>query len=184
MENNRKLPYNIHRLEEGERIESFDCGDDDLNDFILNVAHLYRQELLAVTYVVQDYDTNRTLAYFTLATDKVSLSEFADKTEFNRFRKHRFVNEKRLRSYPSIKLCRIAVDISARNLHLGSMVLNLVKYSCLDDMKFGCRFITVDAYTEAIPFYLKNKFEIMTTSDKDDPHTRVLFYDLKQMTND
>lgn len=31
MENEQKLPYNIHRLEEGERIESFDCGDADLN---------------------------------------------------------------------------------------------------------------------------------------------------------
>ena len=27
MENEQKLPYNIHRLEEGERIESFDCID-------------------------------------------------------------------------------------------------------------------------------------------------------------
>lgn len=180
----KQLPYNIHRLEEGERIESFDCGDADLNDFILNTAHLYRQELLAVTYVVQDFETNKTLAYFTLATDKVSLSEFADKTEFNRFRKRRFANEKRLRSYPAVKLCRVAVDLSARHLHLGSLILNLVKYSCLEDMRYGCRFITVDAYIDAIPFYLKNEFEALTENDKEDKHTRLLFFDQKLLLNE
>ena len=39
--------YGIKRLEIGERIEHFDCGDEDLNDFILNDAPLYRRSLLA-----------------------------------------------------------------------------------------------------------------------------------------
>ena len=38
--------YRVRPLEEGERVKSFDCVDDDLNDFILNAAHLYREELL------------------------------------------------------------------------------------------------------------------------------------------
>lgn len=29
--------YEIRRLQEGEKVESFDCGDANLNDFILNV---------------------------------------------------------------------------------------------------------------------------------------------------
>ena len=29
--------YEVRRLQEGEKVESFDCGDADLNDFILNV---------------------------------------------------------------------------------------------------------------------------------------------------
>ena len=32
--------YEIRRLQEGEKVESFDCGDADLNDFILNVQRL------------------------------------------------------------------------------------------------------------------------------------------------
>ena len=31
--------YRIRRLQQGERIESFDCGDADLNDFIINEYH-------------------------------------------------------------------------------------------------------------------------------------------------
>jgi len=28
--------YEMHKLDTSEKIESFDCGDTDLNDFILN----------------------------------------------------------------------------------------------------------------------------------------------------
>ena len=173
--------YDIHLLESDEQIESFDCGDPDLNDFILNIANLYREELLATTYVVQDYKTGKTLAFFSLATDKVSMSEFESKAEFNRFRKHRFVNAKRLKSYPAVKLCRIGVDLSARGLHLGSRLLDLVKMMCVEDMKFGCRFLTVDAYIDRISFYKNNDFGEMTTADEQDGHTRVLIYDLKKI---
>lgn len=33
--------YQIRRLGKGETVLSFDCGDSDLNDFILNEAILY-----------------------------------------------------------------------------------------------------------------------------------------------
>lgn len=178
-ETTNAIPFKIRRLEDSEKVSSFDCGDADLNDFILNESHLYRQELLAVTYVVVDTSEN-VLAYFSLANDKVSLSEFEDKTEFNRFKK-RFNNAKRLRSYPAVKLCRLAVAKSAHHLHLGTKLLNFIKGYFIIDNKTGCRFITVDAYVQAIPFYLKNNFLELTSSDKDATHTRLLYYDLKMM---
>ncbi len=46
--------FAIARLEEGETVKAFDCGDEDLNDFILNESTLYRKEKLAVTYVLED----------------------------------------------------------------------------------------------------------------------------------
>lgn len=42
--------FQIRKLESDERIESFDCGDADLNDFILNESLFYREALLAVSY--------------------------------------------------------------------------------------------------------------------------------------
>lgn len=173
--------YDIHVLEPEEQVEAFDCGDTDLNDFILCTAASYRKELLATTYVVQDYETSRTLAYFSLATDKVSMDEFENKAEFNRFRKQRFVNAKRLKSYPAVKLCRIGVDLSARGLHLGTRLLDFIKIMCVQDTRFGCRFLTVDAYVNRISFYKHNDFSEMTQADKDDEHTRILIYDLKKV---
>jgi len=59
-------------------------------------------------------------AFFSLANDRVSLSDFENKTEFNRFRRRRFVNEKRITSYPATKLCRLGVNLSAKGAGIGS----------------------------------------------------------------
>lgn len=43
-----------------------------------------------------------------------------------------------------------------------------------------CRFLTVDAYLDAVPFYEKNGFRRMNAED-DDPHTRLMYYDLMDL---
>ena len=48
--------------------------------------------------------------------------------------------------------------------------------------KTGCRFLTVDAYLDAIPFYEKNGFRFMNIDDND-PHTRLMYYDLMDIAN-
>ena len=57
----------FRRMKEEERIYEFNCGNnyEDLNDFIINDAPLYRDELLAVTYVIED--SEKTLAYCSLS---------------------------------------------------------------------------------------------------------------------
>lgn len=172
----------VRKLSLTEHITSFDCGDEDLNSFILEKAPLYRKALLAVTYVVEDSESGKALAYFSLANAKVSLSDFESKTEFNRFRKHRFVNEKRLRSYPAGKLCRLAVDNAAKNLHKGSNLIRFIKRYFITDNKTGCRFLTVDAYADAIPFYLKNGFLPLNDDDAGQA-TRLLFFDLNDIAD-
>ena len=47
----------------------------------------------------------------------------------------------------------------------------------------GCRFITVDAYAAAIPFYLRNGFVPLNEEDTDDP-TRLLYFDLNDLDED
>ncbi|MEY8721758.1 GNAT family N-acetyltransferase [Bacteroides stercorirosoris] len=176
--------YEVRRLKKKETIKSFNCGDTDLNDFILNESHHYRKALLAVSYVVENkQDNHRASAYFSLANDKVSLNDFESKTEFNRFRKHRFVNEKRLKSYPATKICRLGVDISARGIHVGSFLLDFIKSYFVIDNKTGCRFLTVDAYAGAVPFYLKNGFIPLNDEDAD-ADTRLLYFDLATIADD
>ena len=172
--------YDIRRLEKQEIVKSFDCGDADLNNFILNESLLYRKELLAVSYAVED-NSKSVIAYFSLANDRVSLSDFEDKTAFNRFRRHRFVNEKRLKSYPAVKICRFGVDLMVKK-HIGTRVLNFIKSYFIEDNKTGCRFITVDAYSSAIPFDLKNGFEPLTSDDENDA-TRLLYFDLNDIVD-
>jgi hypothetical protein len=107
----------------------------------------------------------------------ISISDFPDKTAFNQFRKKRFINEKRLKSYPAAKLCRLAVDIHFQRISLGSCILDFIKTYFTDDNKTGCRYLTVDAYVNAIPFYQKNDFDALDNADIN-KHTRLFFYDL------
>mgnify|MGYP002522266840 CR=1 FL=1 len=175
--------YSIRKLSKSEDVTSFNCGDDDLNDFILHEAKLYRKALLAVSYVLESNDGHQVCAYFSMANDRISLSDFDNKTEFNRFRKHRFVNEKRLRSYPAVKLCRLAVDVSLRGNTIGTYLLNFIKSFFVVNNKTGCRFLTVDAYVGAIPFYEKNGFVPLNGDDKDSS-TRLLYFDLNDIAGD
>lgn len=144
--------FQIRRLTKDESISKFNCGDEDLNDFILNESQLYRKARLAVSYVIQRIDNKQVVGFFSLANDRVSISDFESKTEFNKFRKKRFVNEKRIKSYPAVKICRLAVDESAKGMSLGTFILDFIKTYFVVDNKTGCRFITVDAYSNAIPF--------------------------------
>ena len=73
-------PLKIRRLDIDDKISNFNCGDEDLNDFILNESQLYRGELLAVSYVIED-NNGAVLAYFSLANDKISITEFENNTE-------------------------------------------------------------------------------------------------------
>lgn len=120
------------------------------------------------------------MAYFSLAADKLSVNDFASNSEFNRFRKRRFVHEKRLRSYPAVKLCRLGVDISMKGTGLGSIILSLIEFLCTQGNRIGCRFITVDAYKTATPFYIKNGFQPLSKGISN-CFTEPLFMDLHSM---
>lgn len=171
------------RLDSTKAIKKFDCGDEDLNDFILNHAAAFQKYMLAVSYAFADSLTGKVYAYCSLANDKIATSDFKDKTEFNRFRKKRgFPNEKRLKSYPAVKLCRLGVDTTVKGQQIGTTVIDYIKSMFTLNNKTGCRFLTVDAYLNAVPFYEKNGFRFMNAKDND-PHTRLMYYDLNDIVN-
>ncbi len=173
--------FKFIRLNSTDSIKKFDCGDRDLNDFILNHAPAFQKHLISVSYAYANPNTGQILAYCSLANDKVAITDFKDKTEFNRFRKKNgFPNEKRLKSYPAVKLCRLGVDVSAKGNQIGSGMLDYIKSMFVVENKTGCRFLTVDAYLDAVPFYEKNGFRRMNAED-DDPHTRLMYYDLMDL---
>lgn len=170
----------LRRLNIGDSISAFDCNDEDLNDFLINESNLYRNALLSVTYVVEDKESRDIIAYFSLSNDKISISDFENITEFNRFRKHKFINEKRLRSYPAIKIGRLAISKKAQHQNIGTYLLEFIEDYFIIDNKSGCRFVTVDAYVDAIPFYIKNNYQFLNNDDED-KQTRVLYFDLASL---
>lgn len=84
------------------------------------------------------------------------------------------------RSYPAIKICRLATSLNHQGEGIGTLIVNMIISSYQQDNRAGCRFITVDAYANAIPFYLNRGFFPLSKEDAG-ADTRLLFFDLKQL---
>lgn len=173
--------YIIKRLISTDYIVSFDCGDFDLNDYIINEAHFFQKEKLSVCYIIKaNLNNDDIVAFFSLSNDKISINDFEDKNKYNRFSR-RFNNKKRLKSYPAVKIGRLGVSNSMKGKRIGTAIMNYIKSYFAFDNKSGCRFLTVDAYSDAIPFYTKNGFIPLNEDDVRDK-TRLLYFDLNDVS--
>lgn len=163
-------------LTESLNIPSFECKDEDLNHFLWDDAKLYLKELMAVTYLLVDRNANQTVAYFSLLNDKVSYDS-DNRSIWNKLNR-KISNRKRRKTYPSVKVGRFAVSRNYEGHGIGSEILNFIKIFFIEGNKTGCRFITLDAYADAVSFYQKNGFDFFTEKDKNE-ETRLMFFDLK-----
>lgn len=55
------------QLSEDSDIKPFKCADTDLNEFLLEDAKHFQRELMAVTYILEYMEQNKTVAYFQFA---------------------------------------------------------------------------------------------------------------------
>jgi GNAT superfamily N-acetyltransferase len=169
----------IVRLENDTPISSFDCGDIDLNDFLCNDSKNYLASMLAITYLVKIDD--EIAAYFCLSYDgltRTNILTAAEKALWNRVGR-KIPNSKRRRTYPAVKIGRLAVAQQYAGFGIGRRIIDAVLEMYLSEPHHaGCRFVTVDAYYSALPFYEKADFKYLTTKDKDED-TRAMYFDLK-----
>ena len=61
------------RLTPDYQFSEFDCGDGDLNDFLVEDAKPFLDKRIANTYILED--EGRIVAYFCLLNDKISRLE-------------------------------------------------------------------------------------------------------------
>lgn len=168
----------LKRLTEALSLYAFDCGDEDLNGFLLEDALPSAQKHIANTFVL--CDEGRIVAYFCLLTDKITKLETTN-ADWRRFRKQ-FPHGKQFSSYPSVKIGRFAVSQDYRKGGVGTNLMNWIKLQLLQTITLPAyRFLTVDAYLSAIPFYEKNGFRQLQPLD-DNKDTRLMFFDMLTVT--
>lgn len=165
------------RLSLEKEILPFDCGDADLNEFLAVDAKNYLTELLAVTYILENNDG--IVAFFSVLNDKILYDQVKKNNLWNRIRKN-VPSAKHYKSYPAVKLGRLAVSQDYQKQHLGTALLDYIKVFFIDGNKTGCRFITVDAYKDSLAFYEKNGFKFLTDEDAHSD-TRLMYYDLANL---
>lgn len=66
--------FTFRQLDAGTTIKSFDCGDADLNDFLFSDASNYYNSMMALTYLLEDNEADKTVAYYSLLNDKIVLT--------------------------------------------------------------------------------------------------------------
>ena len=165
----------IVRLTQEHTFKPFDCGEDDLNDFLLQDAKQYAKGLLAVTYAIEDDDM--TVAFFSLSTGRISLAE-SDKATWRRIR-NSFPHRKHRSDYPAVKIGRLGVNVGAQHQHIGTDIIDFVKQTFITKNRTGCCFVTVDALRSAVPFYENNGFKPLRKVNEGE--TIPMYYDLTQL---
>ena len=164
MDFEQKMPaMRILRLDDEYHFKHFDCGDNDLNEFLLKDAKDYQRRLLAVTYLIENEVNESTKSVW-------------------RKIKRNFPRSKHRRDYPAVKIGRLAVNKSYQGLQIGTIVMNYLKNLFKSRSRTGCAYLTVDALSKAVGFYEKNGFDYLCdkVSGQDYP-TRLMYFDINRL---
>src|SRR5215472_17909091 len=141
----------IRRLEERDEVESFDCGDKPLNNYLKRHAWSNQEKSsIGVTYVAVDESAPRAvLGYFTLATASVPRASFPKN----------YVRGLPPYDLPLILLARLAVDRRFAGRGLGHALISeafKIALRVADDV--GCRCIITEAYRDRVDWYARYGF--------------------------
>ncbi|MDR0681404.1 MAG: GNAT family N-acetyltransferase [Dysgonamonadaceae bacterium] len=169
----------------------FHCGDKDLDEFFLEDAANYEQQLLGKTYCfVPKENPSIIVCAFTLSNSSIEARNLPN----NRRKKvmEHIPYEKSLSSYPATLIGRLAVNEDFQGKGIGSDLLDYIKLWITDtENKTGCRFLTIDAYNNEVTgrFYEANGFKYLFSSElqerdyiglsaEKELKTRLMYFDL------
>jgi GNAT superfamily N-acetyltransferase len=169
----------ITRLDHTCIIKSFDCEDEDLNEFLIEDAKVSLSELLTVTYILEN--DAETIAFWSLLNDKIIKKEVNSFSWSNIW--DRMPEGKKYSSYPAMKIGRLGVSKQFKGVGIGTAIIDHLKAKFITNNRTGCKFITVDAYKQSLDFYIKNGF-VFFDSERDNVklHTRQMYFDLLPLT--
>lgn len=144
----------------------FDCGDDDLNEFLLIDSISNIENSLSKIYLCLYEDT--VVAFFSLSADSIKINK---QLEIN------------YPMYPAIKIGRLAVHKDFQGMSIGSILINWIVGFCLKlRSEIGIRFISIDAYNQekTKSFYIKNLFKELQPNKNKNRNNIPMYRDLCQ----
>ena len=155
----------IRKLKQADSVDTFNCGEEDLNQFLKRYALVSQRSNSAHTYVVHHNQT--VVGYYSLAVGSVS-PEVAPKRVTRGLARH---------AVPVMILARLAVDLEHQNKGVGSGLLKeaLLRTAQAAELA-GIRAVFVHAKDDAASqWYQQWEFE---SSPTDSHHLFLLMKDL------
>ncbi|MBA3239211.1 MAG: GNAT family N-acetyltransferase [Parachlamydiaceae bacterium] len=147
-----RLEFNT--LSHSSNVSGFDCGIDELNDFLLRLSLIYQERRFGFTILCHQYEdlVQRVIGYYTIAPAQAFRSELPDKI---------FTGRPRPNPIPAFRLCRLAIDKAFQRKGIGEIVLFNALKKCYEASGiFGGALIIVDAKNEnARDFYVQYGFQ-------------------------
>lgn len=120
-----------------EDVSQFDCGHDDINEFIKENTLKQNKFMLNTTYLA--YYNNEIIGFFTVFTDTIKIKELGDEYNEN-FRNKDMIYD----VYPAIKIGRLGVHKDFEKQGIGTYLLQWGFDFCMGMSKgVGLRFITI-----------------------------------------
>lgn len=177
-----------------DKLENFNCNDKHINKFFKKKAMDFSSQFFSRSFCfVNRANLNQIVCAYCLSNGSVNLLGLPDKVK-EKFQ-NKFPRGKGLASYPAIKIGRLGVqkEYIEGNAHIGTQLLNYIKYKCLEyGVNSACRYLVVDSYNkeENLNFYKSNGFEFLLEEEDEKrinrkaPYetldTRFMFFDLQK----
>lgn len=148
--------FSIAILDKNHNRKTFSCGIDSLDKYFHERASQDSRKRIAVTYILEDEDTNK-VGYYTLSAATIELIALPEEIR------------KKLPSYPCIPatlIGRLAIDNSYKKRGLGEIMLVDALKSCYHaSLKVASFAVVVDAINNsAEKFYKKYGFLNLTSN--------------------
>lgn len=186
--------FNFSQLSPDFDLTRFDCKinpecdiEEDINKFLREDALNYQSHHMANTYLFHTDYTN-IAAYFCISNDCLNDKGFEDyeSNVWNRInRKRQIPNDKRFRSFPSVKIGRLGVDKKYHKKGVAYELMDFIKGYVLAHSKPSCRLLILDAINKSrqLKYYENNDFDYLLNTDTDKKNeNRFMYFDLKSLT--
>lgn len=160
-------------------VETFDCGNRDLNDFLTTEeVEKYENEGLGTTHLV--YFKGELVAYFTVSFGSLYVEYLKSWKSFSK------IAQMKIDSIPAVMIGRLGVATAYHGRGIGRALIRYIAGLALETRgKLAVRLIILQSYPESFEFYLKCGFQFTTLTKRERKRrnkSRTMFFDLHAIT--
>lgn len=167
-------------LNEKDDLGAFDCGDKEINEFLIEDSKNFQEEKITNTFLFKE--GNVIVAFFSISNDCLNDLGYENSIWNKLHRKINLPNEKRIRQYPAVKITRLGIDKNFQGKGISHQLLDFIKGWTFIEHKPACRLLILDAYNQPkqIAMYQKNDFIFLLQSDENHKQ-RFMYFDLMRL---